>query len=76
MRSTLPSAAKRKLVSAAAVAGVLLAVAAPALTEPKQVSDLSAFVKQYLGEAAGKDKFQFAVISDTHVGSDRVLSAT
>ena len=36
----------------------------------KKVEDMSAYIRQYLGDAAKAEKFQFAVISDTHIGSD------
>ncbi len=64
-------------LSAGILVGLLLAAcvvasagAPPGGEQPKKVTDLSAFMAEYLGDGAKKDKFQFAVISDTHIGSD------
>lgn len=46
---------------------ILLSISSPLHAEQKEVTDLSAFFKDYLGEDAKKEKFEFAVISDTHV---------
>ena len=37
----------------------------------ERVADLSAFMAGYLGPGARKERFQFGVISDTHIGSDQ-----
>src|ERR1017187_7254929 len=49
---------------------VVLFILQPSLqlhADQKEVTDLSAFFKDYLGEDAKKDKFEFAVISDPHI---------
>ncbi|HET6427997.1 MAG TPA: metallophosphoesterase, partial [Phycisphaerae bacterium] len=49
---------------------VALAAAAGRAGEAEKVEDLSAFMQEYLGPVADRNAFTFAVISDTHVGSD------
>jgi len=67
---TATIAQARRWLLAATLLAALLPPAPAADGEVEKVTDLSAFIRDYLGADAKKEKFQFAVISDAHVGSD------